>query len=61
MGQSHPECDVLVLGTVSSLYITNLTCTTANGGKTYSGSDVFDALGVKSFLIKADYQTPTPS
>jgi hypothetical protein len=53
--------DVLVLGTVSSLYITNLTYTTANGGKTYSGSDVFGALGVKSFQIKADYQTPTSS
>lgn len=50
--------DVLTLGTVSDLYITNLTYKSPDTGKNYSGSDVFDALGVQHFQIKADYQTP---
>jgi hypothetical protein len=47
--------DVLTLGTVSDLYITNLTYRDASGNS-YSGSDVFGALGVKTFQIKADYR-----
>ena len=50
--------DVLTLGTVSDLYITNLTYTSPDDGKTCTGSDVFDAIGVQHFQIKADYQTP---
>ncbi|MFZ5637608.1 MAG: hypothetical protein ACOY82_13595 [Pseudomonadota bacterium] len=49
--------DVLTLGTVSDLYITNLTYKSPDTGKSYSGSDVFDAIGVQHFQIKADYQT----
>lgn len=50
--------DVLTLGTVSDLYIANLTYKAPDTGQKYSGSDVFDAIGVQHFQIKADYQTP---
>lgn len=51
--------DVLTLGTVSDLYITNLTYKSPSTGQSYSGSDVFDAIGAQHFQIKADYQTPS--
>ncbi|MFZ5637609.1 MAG: hypothetical protein ACOY82_13600 [Pseudomonadota bacterium] len=48
--------DVLTLGTVSDLYITNLTDKDASGD-TDSGSGVIGAIGVTSFQIKADDRT----
>lgn len=50
--------DVLTLGTMSDLYITNLTYTSPDNGLTYAGSRVFGVIGVNHFQIKADYQTP---